>query len=69
MFIDTNFTKKDGFRMQKLEKLMLVRNINEKANVRGVITHEVEVNIFFKNHIERIKMDIYNLGRIKVTLG
>jgi len=48
---------------------MLVRNINEKANVRGVMTYEVEVNMFFKNYIERIKIDVYNLGKIEVILG
>ena len=69
MFIDTEFAKKNGFRIQKLEKLMLVRNINEKANVREVITYEVEVNMFFKNYIERIKIDVYNLGKIEVILG
>jgi len=69
MFIDTEFAKKNGFRIQKLEKLMLVRNINEKANVREVITYEVEVNMFFKNYIERIKIDVYNLGKIEVISG
>jgi len=69
MFIDTEFAKKNGFRIQKLEKLMLVRNINEKANVREVITYEVEENMFFKNYIERIKIDVYNLGKIEVISG
>ena len=69
MFIDIEFAKKNGFRIQKLEKLMLVRNINEKANVREVITYEVEVNMFFKNYIERIKIDVYNLGKIEVISG
>jgi len=69
MFIDIEFAKKNGFRIQKLEKLMLVRNINEKANVRGVMTYKVEVNMFFKNYIERIKIDVYNLGKIEVISG
>jgi len=34
-----------------------------------MITYEIEVNIFFKGHVERAKMDVYNLARIEVILG
>ena len=35
----------------------------------GAITHQVKCNIFFKGHIKRARMDIYNLGKTEVILG
>jgi len=29
----------------------------------------VEVNVYYKNHVERMKMDIYDLGRTDIILG
>jgi len=29
----------------------------------------VEVNVYYKNHVKRIKIDIYNLGKTSVILG
>ena len=30
--------------------------------------HQVKYNMFFKGHIERVRMDIYNLGKTEVIL-
>jgi len=29
----------------------------------------VEVNVYYKNHIERMRMDVCNLGRTDIILG
>ena len=39
------------------------------GNSRGTILHEVEVNLYFKGHVERVRMDVYNLGKMEVILG
>ena len=31
--------------------------------------HQVECNMFFKEHIERVRMDMYNLRKMEVILG
>ena len=31
--------------------------------------HQVEVNVYYKNHIERIRMNVCNLGRTDIILG
>jgi len=31
--------------------------------------YQVEVNIFYKNHVKRMRMDVCNLGKIEVILG
>jgi len=43
--------------------------VNESDNSVGAITHKVEVNMYFKNHVERMRMDMCDLGRIEVILG
>ena len=48
---------------------MQVRNVDGTGNSGGAITHEVEVNIFYKGHVERVWMDICELGKTDVILG
>ena len=69
MFIDQKIAARHGFRLQKLERLIVVRNVDGTNNSAGAITHQVEVNVYYKDHIERIRMDICNLGRTDVILG
>jgi len=69
LFMDTTFAKEKGFKMEKLKKPLLVRNVDGTTNVGGAITHQVECNMFFKGHVERAKMDICNLGKTELILG
>ena len=48
LFMDTTFAKEKGFKMEKLKKPLLVRNVDGTANAGGAITHQVKCNIFFK---------------------
>ena len=43
--------------------------MNGTYNSRGAITHEVKVNVYYKSHIERMRMDICSLERTEVILG
>ena len=54
LFIDTKFAKKKRFKLKKLKTCLLVRNIDRTVNVGGAITHQVECNMFFKRHIEKV---------------
>ena len=51
LFIDTTFTQEKGFKMEKLKKPLLVRNIDGTVNAGGAITHQVKCNMFFKGHV------------------
>ena len=55
--------------MQKLDRPLAVRNVDGMNNSAGVIIHWVEVNVYYKGHVERIKMNICDLGRTEVILG
>jgi len=69
MFMDKRMAAKHGFRLQKLERPIMVRNVDGTNNSRGAITHQVEVNIYYKSHVERMRMDVYDLGKTDVILG
>jgi len=68
LFMDTAFAKEKGFKMEKLKNPLLVRNVDGTANVGGAITYQVECNMFFKRHVERVRMDMCNLGKTEVIL-
>jgi len=68
LFIDTKFAKKKGFKLEKLKKPLLVQNIDSMVNIGEAITHQVECNIFFKEYVERVKVDICNLKKTEVIL-
>jgi len=69
IFIDKKMAARHRFRLQKLERLVTVRNIDSTNNSGRAITHQIEVNIYYKNHIKRIRIDIYDLERTDVILG
>ena len=69
MFIDKRMAAKHGFKLQKLERSVIVRNVDSTNNSKGAITYQVEVNVYYKNHIERIRMDVCDLGRTDIILG
>ena len=69
MFIDKKMAAKHRFKLQKLKRLVGVRNINGTNNSGGAITHKVEVNVYYKNHVKRIRIDVCNLGKTDVILG
>jgi len=68
MFINRKMAAKHGFRLQKLDRLVMVRNVNSTNNSTKVIIYQVEVNMYYKNHIERVRMNVYNLEKTNVIL-
>jgi len=69
MFMNREMVKKYGFKMTKLERPLKVKNVDGTENSRGNIMHQVKINVFYKNHIEWMRMDVYNLGKTEVILG
>ena len=69
MFMDKKMAAKHRFRLQKLERPVAVRNIDGTDNSGGAITHQVEVNVYYKSHIERMRIDVYELGKTDIILG
>ena len=69
MFMDKKMAAKYGFKLQKLDRPVMVRNVDGTNNSGRTITHQVEVNVYYKNYIERMRIDICNLERTDIILG
>ena len=69
MFMNKRMVARHGFRLQKLERLVTVRNVDGMNNSREAITHQMEVNVYYKNYIKRMRMNICDLGRMNMILG
>ena len=69
MFIDWKMAAKYRFRLQKLERPIMVRNVDGTNNSVGAITHQVEANVYYKGHVERMRMDMCDLEKTDVILG
>jgi len=69
MFMDRQTVARHGFKLQKLERPLVVRNVDSMNNSGGAITHQVECNVFYKGHMERMRMDMCDLGKTEVILG
>jgi len=68
LFMNMTFAKEKGFKMEKLKKPLLVRNVDGTINVGGAIMHQVKCNMFFKEHMERARIDVCNLGKMELIL-
>ena len=69
MFIDKKMAAKHGFKLQKLDRTVMVRNVDGMNNSREAIIHQVEVNMYYKSHVERMRIDVCDLERTDIILG
>jgi len=69
LFMSKGLAQKGGYKLMKLDRPLQVRNVDGTGNSGGAIMHEVEVNMFYKGHVERVQMDVCELGKTNVILG
>ena len=58
LVMSSEFTRKQGFKLKKLERPINVRNIDRSLNKEGPIENTVEVNIYYQGHRERTEINI-----------
>ena len=68
MFMDKRMAARHEFKLQKLKRPIMVRNVDGTNNSGEAITHQVEVNVYYKGHVERMRMDVCNLGKTEIIL-
>jgi len=56
IFMDWKMAAKYRFRLQKLERPIMVRNVDGTNNSAEAIIHQVEANIYYKSHVERMSI-------------
>jgi len=58
LVISSEFAKKQGFKLKRLERPMNVRNVDGLLNKKGPIEYTVEVNIYYQGHRKRTEIDV-----------
>ena len=69
LVMSSEFTKKQGFKLKKLERPMNVRNMDGLLNKERPIENTVEVNIYYQRHRERTEIDVIGRQKWMVILG
>ena len=69
LVMSSEFAKKQGFKLKKLERPVNVRNVDGLLNKEGPIENTVEVNIYYQEHRERTEIDIIGGQKWTVILG
>ena len=58
LVMSSEFAKKQGFKLKKLERPIHVKNVDVLLNKEGPIENIVEVNIYYQGYRERTEIDI-----------
>jgi len=69
LVMSSEFARKQGFKLKRLDKPMYVRNVDGSLNKEGPIEHMVEVNIYYQGHRERTEIDVIGGQKWTVILG
>ena len=69
LVMSSEFARKQGFKLKKLERLMQVRNVDGSFNKEGLIENTVKVNIYYQGHRERMEIDVIREQKWTVILG
>jgi len=69
LVMSSEFTKKQGFKLKKLERPINMRNIDGLFNKEGPIENMVEVNIYYQGHRERMEINVIGGQKWTVILG
>ena len=69
LMMSLEFARKNKFKKKKLDRPIYVRNVDSTFNYKEPIEHTVEVELFFKEHKERMEIDVINGQKWSVILG
>ena len=58
LVISSEFARKQGFKLKKIERLIYVRNVEGIFNKKELIEYRVKINIFYKEHKKRTKINM-----------
>ena len=58
LVMSSEFARKQGFKLKRLERPMNMRNMDGSLNKEGPIENIVEVNIYYQGHRKRTEIDV-----------
>ena len=68
-FIDQNFAKTNGLKLERTKKPIPVYNVDGTANKRGTIRYYVDLNIEIHEQTRKERLLVTGLGKQKIILG
>ena len=69
LVINSEFARKQGFKLKKIKNPIYVRNVDGTFNKEGPIENTVEVNIYYQGYRERTEIDVIRGQKWNVILG
>jgi len=69
LVMSSEFAKRQGFKLKKLERPINMRNVDGSFNKEGPIESMVEVNIYYQGHRKRTEIDVIGGQKWTVILG
>jgi len=69
LFMSKRLAEKQGFKLEKLARPIKIRNVDGSDNQGRSVTHEVEVNMYYKGHVEQVRINVCELEKTEVILG
>ena len=69
LVMSSEFVRKQGFKLKKIERPIYIRNVDGTFNNEGLIEHMVEVNIYYQEHREKMEIDVIGEQKQSVILG
>jgi len=58
LVISSEFTRKQEFKLKRIERPIYIRNVNGTFNMKKPIEYTVEINIYYQGHRERMEIDM-----------
>jgi len=58
LVISSEFARKQGFKLRKIENLIYVRNVDRTMNREELIENTMKVNIYYQGHKKRTEIDM-----------
>jgi len=68
-FIDQNYARKSGFKIQQLEQPLKAFNVDGTENKRGTVKSFVDLDLTIFGRRRNIQLFITRLGKQKIILG
>ena len=69
LVMSLEFTRKQRFKLKKIERPIYIRNMNGMFNEERLIEHTVNVSIYYHGHKDRMEIDIIRGQKWNVILG
>ena len=69
LVMSLEFTRKQRFKLKKIERSIYVKNIDRTFNKKELIEYMMEVNIYYQRYREKMEIDVIKGQKWNIILG